>query len=171
MVGKKGCFNYFTQHFPKLCYALLGYCKTDVNMQQSAFWSMIACVNVSVGYWFPGGLLCVGFIRPARWQVYPTECLIKVQLTLPAKGRGAISLPICSAKALPDMFFCSHSTSCHPGSHQSTDPNIPAFSEPPCLIQGQTGLQHKHASGTYKSRHGLTCAGALRSQTLYLLQF
>lgn len=123
--------------------------KAAVNMhrlpQQSAFWSMIACVNVSVGYWFPDGLLYTGFIRPACWQAHPSECLIKVQLTLPVKGRGAISLPICSAKALPDMFFCSHSTSCHPGSHHCTDPNIPAFSESPGLILGQTGPQHKHA--------------------------
>lgn len=126
--------------------------KAAVNMhrlpQQSAFWSMIVCVNVSVGYWFPGGLLYTGFIRLARWQARPSECLIKLQLTLPVKGRGAISLPICSAKALPDMFFCSHSTSCHPGSHQCTDPNIPAFSEPPRLILGQTGPQHKHAQPT-----------------------
>lgn len=39
---------------------------------------------------------------PAGWRGWqaghPCECLIKVQLTLPAKGRGAISLPICSAK-------------------------------------------------------------------------
>ena len=122
--------------------------KAAVNMQrlpqQSAFWSMIACVNVSVGYWFPGGLLYSGFIRLTRWQARPSECLIKVQLTLPVKGRGAISLPICSTKALPDMFFCSYSSSCHPGSHQCTDPNIPAFSEPPRLILEQTGPQHKH---------------------------
>lgn len=118
---------------------------------------MCKCFSRVLISWRP---LWLGFIHPARWQVRPTECLIKVQLTLPAKGRGAISLLICSAKALPDMFFCSHSTSCHPGSHQSTDPNIPTFSKPPCLIQGQTGLQHKHISGTYKSRHGLTCTGA-----------
>lgn len=122
--------------------------KAAVNMhrlpQQSAFWSMIACVNVSIGYWFPGGLLYTGFIHLVRWQVHPSKCLIKVQLTLPAKGRGAISLPICSAKALPDMSFCSHSTSCHPGSHQCTDPNIPAFTQPACLIRGQTGTQSKH---------------------------
>lgn len=39
------------------------------------------------------------------------------------------------------MFFCSHWSHCHPGSHRCTDPNIPAFS----LILGQTGLQHKQA--------------------------
>lgn len=120
-----------------------------VNMhglsQQSAFWSMIACVNVSVGYWFCGTLLYSGIIHRTWWQARPSECLIKVQLTLPVKGRRPISLPICSAKALPDMFFCSHSGSCHPGSHHCTDPNIPAFSEPPRLIQGQTGPQYKHA--------------------------
>lgn len=68
----------------------------------------------------------------------PSECLIKVQLTLLAQGLGAISLPICSAKALPDMFLCFHSSACHPGSHQCTDPNIPAFRELHCLILGQT---------------------------------
>lgn len=113
--------------------------------QQSTFWSLIACLNVSVEYWFLERLLYSGFIRLAHWQARPSECLIKVQLTPPVKGRGTISLPICSAKALPDMFFCSHSSSCHPGSHQCTDPNIPAFSEPPRLILGQTGPQHKHA--------------------------
>lgn len=138
--------------------------KAAVNMhrlhQQSASWSMIACVNVSVGYWFPDGLLYAGFIRPARWQVHPSECLIKVQLTLPVKGRGAISLPICSAKALPDMSFCSHSTSCHPGSHQCTDPNIPAFTQPARLIWGQTGTQQT-CPASCKSRPGLTHSSLL----------
>lgn len=97
-----------------------------------------------LGIDFLAALLCAGFIRLARWQARPSECLIKVQLTLPASGRGAISLPICSAKALPDMFLCSHSTACHPGSHQCTDPNTPAFSQPPSLILGQTRPQHKH---------------------------
>lgn len=136
-----------------MCIILCGW-KAAVKLQwlpqQSAFWSMIACVNVSVGYWFPGGLLCAGFIRLARWQAHPSECLIKVQLTLPAKGRGAISLPICSAKALPNMFFCSYSSACHPGSHQCTDPNTPAFSEPPGLILGRTRLQHKQSRPAWK---------------------
>lgn len=55
---------------------------------------------------FPAAFLYSGFIRPTDWLAgwlagkaqRPCECLIKVQLTLPAKGRGAISLPICSAK-------------------------------------------------------------------------
>lgn len=89
--------------------------------------------------------LAAFFVPLALPRVRPSKCLIKVQLTLPVKGRGAISLPICSAKALADMFFCSYSSCCHPGSHQCTDPNIPALSEPPLLILGQTGPQHKQA--------------------------
>lgn len=132
--------------------------KAPVNLcrlsQQSFFWSMIACVNVSVGYWFAGWLLCAGFIRSTPWQAHP-ECLIKVQLTLPAKGLGAVSLPICSAKALPDMFFCSHSSACHPGSHQCTDPNILAFSELRCLILEQRQPQH-NTPVCCKTRRGVS---------------
>lgn len=153
------------RQFSRLVYYFECGRKAAVNLhrlpQQSAFWSMIACVNVSVGYWFPGSLLCAGFIRLAHWQARPSECLIKVELTLPVKGWGAISLSICSAKALPDMFFCSHSSACHPGSHQCTDPNTRAFSEPPSLILGQTRPQHKHTRPATKPGmdwHGLAMA-------------
>lgn len=55
--------------------------KATVNLcrlpQQSVFWSMIACVNVSVGYWFLGWLLCSGFICLTPWQARPLNVWLK----------------------------------------------------------------------------------------------
>jgi len=97
----------------------------------------------------------------------PSECLIKVQLTLLVQGLGAILLPICSAKALPDMFLCFHSNACHPGSHQCTDPNIPAFRELHCLILGQTRPQHNKAV-CWQTWHGFFVQD---SNTIFSLPF
>lgn len=76
------------------------------------------------------------------------------------------------------MFFCSHSSSCHPGSHQCTDPNIPAFSEPPRLILGQTGPQHKHARPATKPGmdtppllHGFLLGNTLLTANVFSIHF